>query len=456
MVCLGVNRFTASTSLEMVCTNGYRKKASAPNSGFVSAVGLNCIGSTSVLCRFARLYPEAVRSQAFVFDIPAFCEAGPPAVPNSIDASDIIGGPAVLTARLTTILKRAQFNVWCECEPGDPPFLGGQCPVPYIVNSGDSYSGTTQGNAGASRLFFQNQVLTGPFGVRSERNELWKRTDYYLTGPGTASVSTSAIYRKNDTLIDWQPFITFDRSDGLPDDCGNPPPPPEDIEPPPPPPTEPQFPDIDIPEPIPGPTGPAGDPGPTGPAGPAGEPGPTGPTGPSEPGPAGEPGPTGPTGPAGERGPTGATGAKGDCPSIIGGTILIAEGIEPVLSITEISNCTYTMQIALPAVEEEEGTIGIVVTATGISPSISSTAIFNGNGPTIYAPRLATISLKVAVPGGAAFTRDYPLKMRRQFFPAEGPYFISEYSVYPISGVTLDVATVQARRPVTYSLPESQ
>jgi len=378
-----------------------------------------------------------------VFDIPAFCEAGPPAVPNSIDASDIIGGPAVLTARLTSIVKRAQFNVWCECNPGDPPFLGGQCPVPYIVNSGDSYSGTSQGNVGASRLFFQNQVLTGPFGVRSERNELWKRTDYYLTGPGGAAVGSGVIYIKNDTLIDWEPFITFNRSDGLPDDCGNPPPPPEDIEPPPPPPTEPEFPDIDIPEPIPGPTGPAG------------EPGPTGPTGPSEPGPAGEPGPTGPTGPAGERGPTGATGAKGDCPSIIGGTILIAEGIEPVLSITEISNCTYTMQIALPAVEEEQGTIGIVVTATGISPSISATAIFNGNGPTIYAPRLATISLKVAVPGGAAFTRDYPLKMKRQFFPVEGPYFISEYSVYPISGVTLDVATVQARRPVTYSLPES-
>jgi len=440
----------------MVCTNGYRKKASAPNSGFVSAVGLNCIGSTSVLCRFARLYPEAVRSQAFVFDIPAFCEAGPPAVPNSIDASDIIGGPAVLTARLTSIVKRAQFNVWCECNPGDPPFLGGQCPVPYIVNSGDSYSGTSQGNVGASRLFFQNQVLTGPFGVRSERNELWKRTDYYLTGPGGAAVGSGVIYIKNDTLIDWEPFITFNRSDGLPDDCGNPPPPPEDIEPPPPPPTEPEFPDIDIPEPIPGPTGPAGEPGEPGPTGPAGEPGPTGPTGPSEPGPAGEPGPTGPTGPAGERGPTGATGAKGDCPSIIGGTILIAEGIEPVLSITEISNCTYTMQIALPAVEEEQGTIGIVVTATGISPSISATAIFNGNGPTIYAPRLATISLKVAVPGGAAFTRDYPLKMKRQFFPVEGPYFISEYSVYPISGVTLDVATVQARRPVTYSLPESQ
>jgi len=391
-----------------------------------------------------------------VFDIPAFCEAGPPAVPNSIDASDIIGGPAVLTARLTSIVKRAQFNVWCECNPGDPPFLGGQCPVPYIVNSGDSYSGTSQGNVGASRLFFQNQVLTGPFGVRSERNELWKRTDYYLTGPGGAAVGSGVIYIKNDTLIDWEPFITFNRSDGLPDDCGNPPPPPEDIEPPPPPPTEPEFPDIDIPEPIPGPTGPAGEPGEPGPTGPAGEPGPTGPTGPSEPGPAGEPGPTGPTGPAGERGPTGATGAKGDCPSIIGGTILIAEGIEPVLSITEISNCTYTMQIALPAVEEEQGTIGIVVTATGISPSISATAIFNGNGPTIYAPRLATISLKVAVPGGAAFTRDYPLKMKRQFFPVEGPYFISEYSVYPISGVTLDVATVQARRPVTYSLPESQ
>jgi hypothetical protein len=114
------------------------------------------------------------------------------------------------------------------------------------------------------------------------------------------------------------------------------------------------------------------------------------------------------------------------------------------------------MQIALPAVEEEQGTIGIVVTATAISPSITATAIFNGTGPTIYAPRLATISLKVAVPGGAAFTRDYPLKMDRQFFPAEGPYFISEYSVYPISGVIIQVETVRARRPVTYSLPESQ
>ena len=104
---------------------------------------------------------------------------------------------------------------------GIPTALGGQCPVRYIVNSGDSWSSTTQGGGPSNRLFFQNQLLTGPFGIRSERRELSQATAYFLTGPGTGPVSTTEIYIKNDSLIGWTPSLSFTREDGQPDNCGN-------------------------------------------------------------------------------------------------------------------------------------------------------------------------------------------------------------------------------------------
>ncbi len=64
---------------------------------------------------------------------------------------------------------------------------------------------------------------------------------------------------------------------------------------------------VDVPDPVPGPTGTQGPQGEVGPAGPQGTPGPQGPQGPQ-----GEPGPAGPQGPAGAAGAAGPAGPKGD------------------------------------------------------------------------------------------------------------------------------------------------
>ena len=103
----------------MACTNGHRKKAGAPNSGFVSAVEEACQAGLlpGYVCRFADLFPEQIRSQSYVYNVESFCQAGPPPAINSIDASDLLN-PFGLIDKLTQWAKRKQFNEWCECSPG--------------------------------------------------------------------------------------------------------------------------------------------------------------------------------------------------------------------------------------------------------------------------------------------------------------------------------------------------
>ncbi len=101
-----------------------------------------------------------------------------------------------------------------------PTATGGQCPVLYVVNSGDSWSSTTQGGGPSSRLFAQNEILSGPFSIESERNNIQAAVNYYLQTPSSGP-RDELIYVKNDSLIGWVPFLNISRVDGQPDNCGN-------------------------------------------------------------------------------------------------------------------------------------------------------------------------------------------------------------------------------------------
>lgn len=367
--------------------------------------------SEGFACRLARLFPEGLRSQSFVPNVQNFCEAGPVPAPNSIDANDLID-PGSSIFKLIQWAKAAQFPIWCECTPGDPPFTGGQCAVPYRINSSTTWTSTAQGGGSGTSLHLQNQIATGPFTIEPIRNEAGQFTEGRLRSPAIAEGTVLNAYVFFDSRIGTEFNITFQRTDNLPDECGDPPPPPEDTDPPPPPPT----PDPDLPE-LPEP----------------------------------EPGPVGPAGADGERGPAGADGERGPagpCPNIVAGTLTIDQGVEPSIEFLKFGDCNYEVNLLLPGQEEEEGIVGILVQAISIPENVAASAIFNGDGPVIYTPRLATVTLFIQGADFSGYTQDYPMKNANQFFAAPNPFFIISYSVHPISNVVVKTTPIRLTRPV--------
>lgn len=339
--------------------------------------------------------------------------------PNSIDANDFID-PGSSIFKLIQWAKHAQFPVWCECNDADPPYQGGQCGVLYEVRSDERWTGVTSGpNPTNEDLNQFRGNYFGPYGPLFSRDEPdGTRTakKYYI--PSSNPPQDIFVGSDRGIRIGYTVQVRLIRKDGLPDNCGNPPSEPESPEPPSAPPQP--APDLpELPEPEPGPAGPEG-----------------------ERGPAGDDGERGPAGADGERGPT------GPCPNIVAGSLTIEQGIEPSIEFLKYGDCNYEVNLLLPGQEEEEGIVGILVQAISIPENVAASAIFNGDGPVIYTPRLATVTLFIQGADFSGYTQDYPMKNANQFFAAPNPFFIISYSVHPISNVVVKTTPIRLTRPV--------
>jgi hypothetical protein len=113
------------------------------------------------------------------------------------------------------------------------------------------------------------------------------------------------------------------------------------------------------------------------------------------------------------------------------------------------------MDLLLPGQETEEGTIGVVVNAV-VSNNFKGTTLFNGTGPTIYTPRLATVTLRYQNPSGAMWSQDYAMKTTPQFFPVPGPLFISQYSVHAEPGVVVSSVPIVFSRNKTGEIKQPE
>jgi hypothetical protein len=77
-----------------------------------------------------------------------------------------------------------------------------------------------------------------------------------------------------------------------------------------------------------------------------------------------------------------------------------------------------------------------------------ATAIFADPGPTIYAPRLGTVSFRVAIAGTSGFTNDLPIKNRNCYIPCPEPRGAKGVRVSFEEGVTGEYSLVRGK-PLT-------
>lgn len=291
----------------MACTNGSKKKPSAPDYTFLSSGDLMCslYGLNSDMCAYVRGGLGAIPN-AFV-DVNDLCSIPPPDV-SSFSIGDLLN-PAGFINKAVEIAKASKWSEFCECiapPPEPPPFKGGQCAgVQYIFN----YKGI---DSGGNEYTSAQRVSYGPLDTKnvytpnaSGANSLQQFIIFSRDNLGGQIQETAATQYFNPTSS-IKPYSYLDvirRLDGLPDNCGDPSgnqPPPPDPDPLPPPPQLP--PGAPPPPPPPHCKG--------CPAPPAGEKGDTGATGAT--GATGQKGDKGDTGSKGDPGNDGATGAKGD------------------------------------------------------------------------------------------------------------------------------------------------
>jgi hypothetical protein len=84
-----------------------------------------------------------------------------------------------------------------------------------------------------------------------------------------------------------------------------------------------------------------------------------------------------------------------------------------------------------------------VHTRCAVSENVKATEIIGEIGDkSIYAPRLGSVNFLIEAGGKQSWSRDYDIKMQRQFFSVEGPYYATDYQVIAIPGVDVTVTPV--------------
>lgn len=92
-----------------------------------------------------------------------------------------------------------------------------------------------------------------------------------------------------------------------------------------------------------------------------------------------------------------------------------------------------------PPDDESPPIVGIIVTATQIGENVTATEYGNGNGPSLFVPRIGVARFAISVGGGRAWSIDYPIKQRKQWVPAPDGVVAYNWDVIEESGVILQV-----------------
>jgi len=89
-----------------------------------------------------------------------------------------------------------------------------------------------------------------------------------------------------------------------------------------------------------------------------------------------------------------------------------------------------------PPPEDERRFVGLIVTATEISPTVNATEVVGGNELSLFIPRISTVSIAIEVGGSRSWTVDFAVKKRKQFFPVPEYALGYSWAIYDEPGVT--------------------
>lgn len=90
----------------------------------------------------------------------------------------------------------------------------------------------------------------------------------------------------------------------------------------------------------------------------------------------------------------------------------------------------------------EETIIGVIVRVTTVPPN-GPTSIATDNIPTIYAPRLGSVSFAIASGSAVAWTSDIDIKNVNTYIPCPAPQGAVDFGATPVPGVTLTARAVR-------------
>lgn len=100
-----------------------------------------------------------------------------------------------------------------------------------------------------------------------------------------------------------------------------------------------------------------------------------------------------------------------------------------------------------PEPEEKSPFRALVVTAVEIGDFIKATEHGQINGPSLFIPRLGTVSIRVKLGDQSAWLPDVSIKHPQQMVPIPEGFVGNAWAVQPISGVVFQVTPVEIERP---------